>query len=118
MGIMPFSTPVTNQAMLQQAIDDITNNTPATILVGNGFNLSSTVTIPADRNITITSQGAAQYVITVTSDIRHFQVDGTLRLENIEIVGRLADTNPVPLGQNGGGIQVGGGAAEQGEKGQ
>ena len=85
------SAPVSTAAALQSAINNAPANLPTTIRIASNFNLGNTLVVPANRNITLESDGTAVRTLTQrTTGQRHFVVFGNLTLgNNVTLAGGL-----------------------------
>ena len=86
-----YTPTVTTAAALQNAINAAPANTPTTIRLASNFNLGNTLVVPANRNITLESDGAAVRTLTQrNTGQRHFVVFGNLTLgNNVTLAGGL-----------------------------
>lgn len=84
------------------------NNTSiiATVYVYDSFTLSNTIDIPSNMNVIFIGAGVGTTPVSITSDVtgRHFNVQGTLTLQNITLT-----RNNVGSTASSGGVQVNGG---------
>ena len=93
---------VSNYSELRQAVQNAPVNTPVTISVTQSFNITGTITIPAGRDITITSDAIIRTLkrgLGVTDDLFTVESEASLTMENITIDGNK--DNYIILNANG-----------------
>jgi|GEM_PF-4169943 len=101
---------------LRTAINDAPANTPTPLRIGSSFSASdatnnSAITIPANRDIILLSDGGQRVLMQPNADQRHFIVNGNLTLgANITLSSNAADDPALVAG----GVQVGGTAQNRG----
>jgi len=93
-----YSNSVDSFDSLETAINNAPNNDEYVIEIISGFDITSEVVIPTDKNIILASDG--NYVLTTQDNFRHFSVVGTLTLTDGIILTNFDSQ------QSGGGIKI------------